>query len=82
MRDCITSMAEMDKIKEKIGWLKVIFSLLTAINITLLGWFAQNYKILDVTIFYIALVVVIMCTVGIIIANRSAYKMINKLGDL
>ncbi len=37
-------MATIDEIKEDIGWLKIIFGILTAIDISLLGWIAQNYN--------------------------------------
>jgi len=31
---------ETDKIKEEIGWLKVVFGLLVAIGVSLIGWAA------------------------------------------
>jgi len=36
-------MAKLDRLKEEIGWLKVIFSISVAIDISLVGWIVQNY---------------------------------------
>ena len=35
-------MPKVDKLKEEIGWLKVVFAILVAIDISLVGWLAQN----------------------------------------
>ena len=36
-------MAQIDKQKEEIGWLKVIFAILLATDISLIAWLVQNY---------------------------------------
>ena len=36
-------MARIDKIKEEIGWLKVIFAILIATDISLIAWLIQSY---------------------------------------
>ena len=36
-------MAKIDRLKEEIGWLKVMFAVLVAIDASLVGWLAQNY---------------------------------------
>ena len=35
-------MARIDKIKEEIGWLKVIFAISIATNISLIAWLIQT----------------------------------------
>jgi hypothetical protein len=37
-------MSEADEIKEEIGWLKLIFAALIAIEVSLIAWLAQNYS--------------------------------------
>ena len=37
-------MSKTDKLKEEIGWLKVIFGILVATDISLVAWLAQNYS--------------------------------------
>jgi hypothetical protein len=36
-------MAKIDRLKEEVGWLKVVFGVLVAIDVSVLGWLAQNY---------------------------------------
>ena len=36
-------MARIDKLKEEIGWLKIIFAILIATGISLCAWVVQNY---------------------------------------
>ena len=36
-------MSKADKLKEEIGWLKVVFALLVATDISLIAWLSQNY---------------------------------------
>ena len=36
-------MAKVDRIKEEIGWLKLVFGILVAIDVSLVGWLAQHY---------------------------------------
>jgi hypothetical protein len=35
-------MAKIDKLKEEIGWLKIIFGVLIATDISLVVWLVQN----------------------------------------
>ena len=37
-------MAAIDKTKEQIGWLKVTFALLVAIDASLISWLVQNFS--------------------------------------
>ena len=36
-------MAYIDKCKEEIGWLKIVFAISTATDISLIAWVIQNY---------------------------------------
>ena len=36
-------MAKADRLKEEIGWLKLIFGVLAAVDASLVAWLAQNY---------------------------------------
>ncbi len=43
-------MSEIDKIKEEIGWLKVVFGLLIAIDVSVIGWAVQNFNKTSITL--------------------------------
>jgi len=75
-------MAKIDEIKEDIGWLKIIFGILTAIDISLLGWIAQNYDKAALLFLLFTIFIIIVCTLGIIYVNKKAYEKIKELGDL
>ena len=76
------NMSEEKQIEQEIGWYKVIFAVLAAIDVSLLAWFAKNYKsegnILQISCF-IAIPVV---SFGIAIINRNVFKLLDKLREL
>jgi len=39
----VVFMAHIDKLKEEIGWLKIVFAILIATAISLAAWVIQNY---------------------------------------
>lgn len=75
-------MSEIDKIKEEIGWLKVLFGLLVVIDVSIIGWSAQNFSNTPVLLIVVAAVLVVLITCAIIVVNRRAYRKIDELGDL
>ena len=75
-------MAEIDKIKEEIGWLMVIFALLVAIDVSLIGWAAQNFTEVPITLLLLSAIMVILVTSATVVINRRAYKKIDELGEI
>ena len=75
-------MGKIDEVKEEIGWLKVMFGIFTAVDISLLGWFAQNYEEMHLFNALLSVVSIFVISVGIIVINKSAYKKIRQLKDL
>ena len=75
-------MAQIDKLKEEIGWLKVIFAILIATDISLIAWLAQNYGKAPSLLLIIGLAVAVLVTLIIIWINNVAYRKIDKLEEL
>ncbi len=77
-------MAKIDKIKEQIGWLKVIFGVLVAIDISLVGWLANSYDKSDIATvkIYLCLFAIILISIGIVFTNKKALSNIDELGEL
>ena len=75
-------MGKIDEVKEEIGWLKVMFGIFTAVDISLLGWFVQNYEEMHLVNALLSVVSIFVISVGIIVINKSAYKKIRQLKDL
>ena len=75
-------MARIDKLKEEIGWLKIIFAILIATDILLVAWGIQNYGKTRALLLIIGAVGVFLFTSVIIWINRVAYRKIDELEEL
>jgi len=75
-------MARIDKIKEEIGWLKVLFAILIATDISLIAWLVENYGKTHPILFLFGLIGAILIIFVSIWINNIAYQKINKLEEL
>jgi len=77
-------MGKIDKIKEQIGWLKVVFAILVAIDISLLGWMANHYDDINTyeTKIYMAFFAIIIVSAIVVFVNKVAYRKIDELENL
>ncbi len=62
-------MARIDKLKEEIGWLKIIFAISIATDIFLIAWLIQNFKKEDPFLLIIAGVGALLIMFVIILIN-------------
>ena len=76
------NMSEIDKIKEEIGWLKIVFGLLLVTDISLVGWIARNISNIHTLLLSAAIIIVTLITSGIIVINQRVYSKLDDLGDL
>ncbi len=74
-------MGRIDKLKEEIGWLKVIFAILLATDISLIAWLVQNYGKVNPFLFLIGALAVILLTFLNVLINRVAYRKIDELEE-
>lgn len=75
-------MSEADEIKEEVGWLKLVFAALIAIEVSLIGWLAQNYITAQTLIVGGAFASVVAIGLGIVWINRTAFRRLRRLRDL
>ncbi len=75
-------MAYIDKVKEEIGWLKVVFAILLAADLSLVAWGVQNYGKASPRFLTIGVIAAFLVTLTITWVNKVAYRKINKLEDL
>lgn len=75
-------MSRNEKIKEQIGWLKVIFGLLVAIVVSMIGWMATNYKDTEPIMMITSMVIVLFLVYAIAMVNIKAFNKIDELEDL
>ena len=74
-------MARIDRLKEEVGWLKVVFGVLVAIDASLLGWLFQNYAHASGWLVLAGSAVVVVVTYAVVRVNRLAYRRIEELED-
>jgi 4-hydroxybenzoate polyprenyltransferase len=75
-------MARADRFKEAIGWLKVLFVTLAAVDVSLIAWLAENLQTANAIVIVLAVVAVICTSAGIIGVNHAAYRRIVELENL
>jgi hypothetical protein len=75
-------VAKIDRIKEEIGWLKVVFGILVATDISLIAWLAENFADTPGVQVIVSLVAVVVVTGVIVWANHLAYIRIKQLENL
>ena len=75
-------MARIDKIKEEIGWLKVLFAISIATDISLIAWLVENFGKIKSFLLIVGLIGVLLVTFIIVWIDNIAYKKINELEDL
>jgi len=75
-------MSKSEKIKEQIGWLKVMFGILSAVLVSMAGWLAANYNKSDEKLVIITLCLIVLIAILIMIVNKKAYSKMDQLEEL
>ena len=74
-------MAKIDRLKEEIGWLKIVFGLLVALDASLLGWLAPNYTTASRLLVLADAAAAVAVTVVVVRVNRLAYRRTEQLEE-
>lgn len=75
-------MSQAERIKELLGWLKIVFAALVAIDVSLIAWLAQNFRTADAALVVLAVIAVACITAGIVSVNHAAFRSIAQLENL
>ena len=75
-------MARIDRIKESLGWLKVVFVTLVAIDVSLIAWFVENLGSGSTVLLILAFAAILSATAAIVGVNHAASKRIAELEKL
>lgn len=70
-----------DQIKEEIGFAKVVFSLSSVIEVSLLAWIAQNFNHTSVAMSLLSLLLAVLMMLIIVKVTKFIYIKINQLGE-
>ena len=75
-------MSKIDTIKEQIGWLKVVFGLLFATDISLIAYLFNTIEKLSLFKTSLVLLGLLLVTVCMLYINKKAMSKIESLEDL
>ena len=75
-------MAYIDRVKEEIGWLKVIFAISIATDISLIAWLIQSYGKVRPFLSMLGALGALLIMFTIVWINRIAYRKIDELEEL
>ena len=75
-------MSKADRIKETLGWLKVVFAALVAVDVSVVAWLAQNFQRAENVLVVLAFLAVVATTGAIVVVNHAAYRRISELENL
>jgi len=75
-------MAKLDRAREELGWLKVLFAAYAAADASLIAWAARAYAIEQPYLVAIAVICIAVLSVALFRANRLAYRRIHELETL
>ena len=75
-------MSEEKQIEQTIGWYKVVFAILSAIDISLFAWFVRYYETENRGLLILCFIGIIVTTATILIINRNVFKFLDRLREL
>jgi len=75
-------MSKVDRVKEKIGWYKVLFGILIASAISLLAWLVNNLVVLPTWQVLCGVTGAVAVCGGVVYVHFYALKLIDSLEDL
>ena len=74
--------AKAYKVKEELGWLKVLFAIAVATDLSLMGYLVQHYKNQEIVFSIFNGSAIVLVTFIIIVINKKAYQKIDEIGEL
>lgn len=75
-------MSQAERIKEELGWLKIVFAVLAAVNVSLVAWLAQNYEVAKPPLVWLASLGVVAVSLVLVWVNRVVYRRLKLLESL
>ena len=75
-------MAKLDKVKEEIGWIKAVFSIVLVTDLSLIAWLIQHYDDGRPLLLGGCLILIVSLAIFLLFLNRSAFQMIKEIEKL
>lgn len=75
-------MARVERLKEEIGWLRVLFGIAVVTDVSLIAWLVQNAGKESLVIILACIFAIVGATLGVGWVSRIAYRKIDELEGL
>jgi hypothetical protein len=75
-------MSKLDRLREELGWLKVVFAVSAAADASLVAWLAQAYPTATTTLVVVAIAAAACLSAFLVWINHAAYRRIRELENL
>lgn len=74
-------MSKIERIKEELGWLKIVFAIFVTIDVSLVAWLAQNYDRTSNILVVFGFSAVVVLTFVVVWVNRAAMQRFKELEE-
>ncbi len=74
-------MSKIDRIKEELGWLKIVFAIFVTIDVSLVAWLAQSYNRTSNILVVFGFSAVVVLTFVVVWINRAAMQRFKELEE-
>lgn len=74
-------MSKLDRLKEELAWLKVLFTVFALVDVSLIAWLAQHYSTAGSILIGMDLIGAVCMTLAIIWINKAALTRFKALED-
>lgn len=74
--------ARLERIKEELAWLRMLFTIGIALDASLIAWVAHNYAVIHAILTTLAVTAIAAITVGIIIVFYGAVRRFRQMENL
>jgi Na+-transporting NADH:ubiquinone oxidoreductase subunit NqrD len=75
-------MAKIDKVKEDIGFVKILFVTVVTMDVSLFAWLFKNYTSNSIFINIITLILIVLFSIVLLRISKSIKIKINNLEEL
>lgn len=75
-------MPQIERIKEELGWFKVVFGILVAMDASIAAWIVQNYSTANPVLLTLAVVAMFALVLAVVWVNRRVFDRLDQLEKL
>ena len=75
-------MGKIDERREIIGFLKILFAIILATSIAIIGWIAQHYNIADIKLIITSFLALMFLQIGFILLIKKIRKELKQVRKL